>query len=148
MTLVVTLGIVAWQTKHLGVQAKQLGKQIEQNTSISTSQYYQNVNVQLLQHPEEANLLLGESKEDAMASIIVGVLQLSFDLEKEQIIYNTSSKKYFEANAVYALRQEPMLQHWKHNKHMYKPNFVQHIDRILQERDREKLNQISTPQSQ
>ena len=63
VTLVVTLGIVAWQTKHLGVQAKQLGKQIEQNTSISTSQYYQNVNVQLLNIQKRQIYYLGKAKK-------------------------------------------------------------------------------------
>ena len=112
------------------------------------SQYYQNANVQLLQHPNKGNLLIGETEEDAMASIILGALQLHFGLEKEQIMHNPSAKKYFEANAFYAMRLEPMHLHWEQKKHLYDRDVVEFIDRLLQGQEFQKPTTSTVPQQQ
>src|SRR5579884_1603268 len=81
ITLVITLGIMAWQSTHTA-------KQTKLNTIISYHQYYKDVDVVLIQNEEAAQRVLGESKEEALASIILITLELSFKLHKEHLTDN------------------------------------------------------------
>ena len=60
LTLMVTLGIVAWQTTHTA-------KQTKLNTLISYYQYLKDVNIVLLENTELSLRIVGDTKEDAMA---------------------------------------------------------------------------------
>jgi hypothetical protein len=132
ITLIVTLGIVASQTA-------QLTKQTRLNTVITYHQYYKDVNVALLQNEQAAQRVLGESKEDSIASIILVTLELAFQLHEGHL---TDQSWWIsdEATVAYTMKQEYMRLHWDENKYLYNQRFAQFIDRKLQEIDQEKQN--------
>ena len=140
ITLIVTLGIVAWQTM-------QTARQTKLNTIISYHQYYKDVNVVLLQNEETSQRVLGESKEDALASIILITLELGFKLYKGHMTGRRWWKSD-EAIVAYTMKQELMRRDWEKNKHLYHEEFIEFIDRILQELDREKQNSSIVSQTQ
>src|SRR5579859_6504671 len=79
IVLIITLGIVAWQTSHTA-------KQTKLNTVISYYQYLQNMNTALFQDEEISKKILGENKEDIMAFIIAMTISLTYQLHKERLI--------------------------------------------------------------
>ena len=68
-----------------------------------------------------------------MASIILALLQLSFELQKGQEM-DKPTRKSDEATINYTLQQNLMRQQWEKNKHLYDHEFVQFVERILKDR--------------
>jgi hypothetical protein len=140
ITLIITLGIVAWQTTHTA-------KQTKLNTIISYYQYLQNMNGVLFQDEETSQQVLGESKKDVMAFIVFMNLSLAYKLHKERFT-GFGWWKADEAAIVEMVKHEGMRLHWMRYKHIFERDFAQFIERILQELDREKPNSSSAPQSE
>jgi hypothetical protein len=134
ITLIITLAIVAWQTA-------QTAKQTKLNSIISYHQYYKDIDVALLQIPKLTEPLIGESQEDELADLLLGVLELSYKLQKEQLM-ERSSWKSNEATVIYTMKLEFIRRRWEKIKDIYDQGFVQFIDRKLQELDSAK--QISS----
>jgi hypothetical protein len=130
IAVIITLAMVAWQTIIFVRQTKL-------NTIINYHQYYKDVNIALLQNPELAASLLGESPQLEMAHIILGLLALSYRLHQDHLT-DRSWWKADEATITHVMQQETMRRHWEQNKHTYKQEFVQYIERKLRELDREK----------
>jgi hypothetical protein len=140
IAVIVTLAIVAWQVVLFVRQTKL-------NTIISYHQYYKDIDITLLQYPKLAKSLLGESEEDEIASLLLGILSLSYKLYKEHLI-DRSWWKSDEAVISHVMKQEFMRRHWEQNKHTYNQELVRFIDGKLLELDREKQNssKVSQPQ--
>ena len=128
--LIVTLGITAWQTT-------QAAKQTRLSTIINYHQYIKDIDLALLQNPKLTASLLQESEEDNLASLILGLLSVSYTLHREHLT-DESSWKSDEAVINDVLRRELMRRHWEQVKHTYKAEFVQFIDKKLQELESEK----------
>lgn len=131
LTLMVTLGIVAWQTTHTA-------KQTKLNTIISYYQYLKDVNIVLLEHTDLAQQVVGDTKEDAMATIALITLELSFKLH-QQCLMGSSWWKGDREMAVDLLKKEQVRLHWERYKHIYDQEFATFIDTLLQKLDRQRL---------
>jgi len=94
------------------------------------------VNVVLLEHEQTAQRVLGESKEDALATIVLLTFSLAFRLHKERLT-GLHWWKTDEASLIDAMKQERVRLYWERYKHEYEPKFVQYIDGLLQEVDRQ-----------
>lgn len=127
LTLMVTLGIVAWQTTHTA-------KQTKLNTIISYYQYLKDVNIVLLEHIEIGQQIVGDTKEDAMETIALITLELSCKLHQQRLI-GSSWWRGDREMAVHIIKREQVRLHWEQNKHMYDHEFVEFIDNLLQELD-------------
>jgi len=130
ITLIVTLGIVAWQTTHTA-------KQTKLNTIISYYQYVQNLNVALLQDEETSQRVLSESKEDVLGFIVLMNVSLIYKLRKERFI-GFDWWKADEASIVEMIKHERIRLYWTRYKHMYEHEFIQFIEEKMREIDREK----------
>lgn len=127
--LIITLVIMVRQTK--------------QTTIISYHQYYKDVESLLFQNPTEAEFLLGQNKEFAIASIILGTLELAFKLYKGHL----TDRRWWESDDAiveYILKQERMRAHWKRSKAFYNQNFVEFIDKKLEKLDQKKQDAPQT----
>lgn len=137
LAIVITLLVVAWQTK-------QLGKQIKFNTITSTSLHLRGVNELLLQDEKVAKLL-EESREDALAAIIFGTFELWFQLHQEHM----TDRLWWqadEATIIDTLKSEFMPCYWARNKHQYYRPFAEYIDGLLLKSGLEKQTLLETPQ--
>lgn len=141
LTLIVTLGIVAWQTTHTA-------KQTKLNTIISYYQYLKDVNIALLEHPDLSQQIVGDTKEDAMATIALITLELSFKLHRQRLV----GSSWWEGDremAVDLMQKEPLRLHWKRYKHIYDHEFVAFIDTLLKELDsQQQMSLPTTPQTE
>lgn len=137
LAVIVTLAIVAWQTV-LFVRQTRL------NTIISYHQYYKDIDTTLLQYPKLAESLLGESEEDEIASILLGILSLSFKLYKGHLT-DRSWWKSDEAVIAHVMKKDFMRRHWQENKHTYNRELVRFIDEILKKLELEKPNSSIVP---
>ena len=138
LTLMVTLGIVAWQTTHTA-------KQTKLNTIISYYQYLKDVNIALLEHPELSQRIVGDAKEDAMATIALITLELSFKLHQQRLV----GSSWWEGDKEMAadlMKKEPLRLHWERYKHVYDHDFVVFMDNLLKELDGQQ--QMSLPGNQ
>jgi hypothetical protein len=129
LTLMVTLGIVAWQTTHTA-------KQTKLNTIISYYQYLKDVNIVLLEHTDMAQQVVGDTQEDAMATIALITLELSFKLHQQRLM-GSSWWKGDREMAIDLLKKEQVRLHWEQYKHIYDQEFASFIDTLLQELGRQ-----------
>jgi hypothetical protein len=127
LTLMVTLGIVAWQTTHTA-------KQTKLNTIVSYFEYLKDVNIMLLEHTELSQRIVGDTKEDAIATIALITLELSFKLHQQRLV-GSSWWQGDREMAVGLMKKGPLRLHWERTKHIYDHEFVEFIDNLLQELD-------------
>lgn len=139
ITLMVTLGIVARQTTHTA-------KQTKLNTIINYYQHLKDINIVLLEHTEKAPGVVWDTREDTMITIMLITLGLSFKLYRQGLI----GPPWWKGDREMALRllnKEQVRCYWEQNKHVYDLEFVEFIDGLCQELDREKQNSSMVSQT-
>lgn len=139
LAIVISLLVVAWQTR-------QLGKQIKFSTISGTSLHLHAINELLLQDEKLAKLI-GYNQEDALAAVFFGEFELWYGLHQEHM----TDRLHWRSDAATIddfLKLEFMRRYWERTKHQYPLLFTQYINERLSKLGFEKQTSLEVSQQE
>jgi hypothetical protein len=122
VSLLITLIILTWQTR-------QFSKQIKLGILTSTTLDLKGVN-ELLLHDEKLAQLLGESREDVLASIILNTMQMWFILHKQRMV-DQLWWRAAEMTISETMKRDFVRSYWVRTRLQYSRKFAQFLDERL-----------------